>query len=113
MHGGLADLDSGPRAVLVRTPEPQRLRAALAESRLEVAGDFGDGRVRVLGSTTDEVGHVAYANGVELHELSAEASDLEATFLEITREQPPSEGGDGRHPAAGGSDRAVREDVER
>ena len=47
------------------------------------------------------------------HAGSAEASDLEATFLEITREQPPSEGGDGRHPAAGRSDRAVREDVER
>ena len=45
-----------------------------------------DGRLRVEGSTTDEVGHLAHAAGVELHELTPEASDLEKVFLRMTSE---------------------------
>jgi ABC-2 type transport system ATP-binding protein len=42
------------------------------------------GRLRVVGSTPEHVGHAAYTAGVELHELSAEASDLERIFLDMT-----------------------------
>ena len=49
-----------------------------------------DGVLRVEGATTDEVGHLAHGLGVELHQLSAEASDLEQTFLELTGEAGPS-----------------------
>jgi ABC-2 type transport system ATP-binding protein len=83
-QGRLADLDSGPRGVLVRTPEPEKLRAALATASLTVTGEVGSGRLRVIGGTTEQVGHAAYVNGIELHELAAEASDLEKTFLEMT-----------------------------
>jgi hypothetical protein len=69
--------------VLVRTPDPGRLRAALASYRVE---DGDDGRLRVHGCTTDVVGHLAHANGVELHELTAEAGDLERLFLDLTSE---------------------------
>ena len=31
-----------------------------------------------------QVGHLAYAHGVELHELTPEASDLEKVFLDLT-----------------------------
>ena len=31
-----------------------------------------------------DVGHLAHLAGVELHELSAEASDLEKVFLDLT-----------------------------
>jgi hypothetical protein len=79
-QGSLASLDAGPRAVLVRTPTPEPLRAALASYAVSEV----DGRLRVEGSTTDDVGHIAHELGVELHELSAEASDLEQTFLELT-----------------------------
>jgi ABC-2 type transport system ATP-binding protein len=80
-QGRLADLDAGPAAVLVRTPEPDKLRSALPSYSVE---DRDDGRLRILGGTTDQVGHLAYVNGVELHELAAEASDLEKAFLDLT-----------------------------
>jgi uncharacterized NAD-dependent epimerase/dehydratase family protein len=37
--------------------------------------------------TTQEVGHLAHEHGVELHELRAEASDLEKVFLAMTTDQ--------------------------
>lgn len=46
--------------------------------------DDDDGRVRVVGGTPAEVGHAAFVHGVELHELTAEASRLEQAFLEMT-----------------------------
>ena len=82
-QGTLADLESGPAAVLVRTPTPSLLRDALGSTYpvSEV-----DGRLRVEGGTTDQVGHLAHSAGVELHELTAEASDLEKVFLRMTTE---------------------------
>jgi len=83
-QGSLADLEGGPAAVLVRTPTPALLRDALASYAVTEV----DGRLRVEGGTTDEVGHLAHAAGVELHELTAEASDLEKVFLRMTSEVP-------------------------
>jgi ABC-2 type transport system ATP-binding protein len=83
-QGKLADLDSGPRGVLVRTPEPEKLRDALAGEALSTEGEAEDGRIRVVGGTPEQVGHAAFVHGVELHELVAEASDLEKTFLQMT-----------------------------
>jgi ABC-2 type transport system ATP-binding protein len=83
-QGRLEDLDSGPREVLVRTPEPERLRDALAKEDLTVVGIDGSGRLRVVGGTPDVVGHLAFESGVELHELVAAASRLEQVFLELT-----------------------------
>ena len=85
-QGSLASLDAGPTAVLVRTPTPEALRDALAPLPVTEV----DGRLRVEGRTTDEVGHLAHQHGVELHELSAEASHLERTFLELTGEGTPA-----------------------
>ena len=81
-QGKLAELDTGPRSVLVRTPNPQALREAVPGSSVE---NLADGRLRVVGSTPEQVGHAAYANSVELHELAAEASDLEKIFLDMTQ----------------------------
>jgi ABC-2 type transport system ATP-binding protein len=83
-QGALAALDTGPRGVLVRSPEPERLRGALAAASLPVLGETGSGLLRVGGATPAQVGHAAYTAGVELHELVAEASDLERVFLELT-----------------------------
>jgi ABC-2 type transport system ATP-binding protein len=80
-QGPLAELEAGTGAVLVRTPEPERLRDLL--TGYDVQGD-ADGRLRVHGCTTDQVGHLAHVNGVELHELAASANDLERLFLEMT-----------------------------
>jgi ABC-2 type transport system ATP-binding protein len=80
-QGPLAELEAGTGAVLVRTPEPERLRDVL--TGYDVQGD-ADGRLRVHGCTTDQVGHLAHVNGVELHELAASDNDLERLFLEMT-----------------------------
>jgi ABC-2 type transport system ATP-binding protein len=88
-QGTLADLDAGPRDVLVRTPSPEALGDALAAAGLVVAGIDHSGRLRVSGGTTEEVGHAAHRAGVELHELVAEASHLEQVFLELTEEGHP------------------------
>jgi ABC-2 type transport system ATP-binding protein len=82
--GRLDQLDSGPRQVWVRSPEPAKLRAACDRAALVVAGEDPDGRLRISGSTAEEVGHVAYEAGVELHELRAESGGLERAFLELT-----------------------------
>jgi ABC-2 type transport system ATP-binding protein len=83
-QGSLADLEEGSAAVLVRTPTADRLREALGPS-YDVSES--DGVVRVAGVTTQEVGHLAHEHGVELHELRAEASDLEKVFLAMTTDQ--------------------------
>jgi ABC-2 type transport system ATP-binding protein len=83
-QGKLADLDSGPRGVLVRSPEPEKLLDALGAEALVTEGRTDAGQVRVVGGTTEQVGHAAYLHGVELHELVAEPSDLEKTFLQMT-----------------------------
>jgi len=84
-QGKLADLDSGPRGVLVRTPEPERLRDVLARRSMQVRDHDGSGVLLVSGGTAAEVGHVAFTDGVELHQLVEEASDLEQVFLSLTQ----------------------------
>ena len=88
-QGRLVDLDSGPREVLVRTPEPEKLQDALARASFRVLGADASGRLRVAGATTGDVGHVAFQSGVELHELAAEPSRLESVFLELTEGAVP------------------------
>jgi ABC-2 type transport system ATP-binding protein len=95
-QGSLASLEAGPGTVLVRTPTPGLLLAALAP-RTVTSTERG---LRVQGSTTDEVGRLAHQHGVELHELTAESSDLEQIFLSLTSEVGAADGAaDG---AAGG-----------
>jgi ABC-2 type transport system ATP-binding protein len=84
--GSLAELDGGTPDVLVRTPEPEKLRDALATEGLAVEPTEDEGRLRVSGSTPEQVGHLAFAHGVELHHLAAEAGRLEKTFLELTQQ---------------------------
>ncbi|HET7326259.1 MAG TPA: ATP-binding cassette domain-containing protein [Nocardioidaceae bacterium] len=86
-EGTLADLDDpASRGVLVRSPRPDQLRDALRSVSITESGS-DDGLVRVVGATPAEVGAAAFAAGVELHELYAEPSDLERTFLQLTTEE--------------------------
>jgi ABC-2 type transport system ATP-binding protein len=83
-HGPLRELeDPASKAVVVRTPTPERLRDVLREAGLVEAGS-SDATIRVTGSTPAAVGAVAFRHQVELHELFAEPSDLERVFLELT-----------------------------
>jgi ABC-2 type transport system ATP-binding protein len=67
----------------VRSPQAERLRELLAREGAEASVD-GD---RVLTTAPAErVGEIAAANGIVLHELTAEATSLEEAFLELTAE---------------------------
>jgi len=87
----LADLE-GPPTVVVRTPAPAELTAALARADpsltvTEVPGE--EGLLHIGGAAPADVGRIAHGAGVELHELYGKPSDLEEVFLAVTAETPP------------------------
>jgi ABC-2 type transport system ATP-binding protein len=69
------------RRVRVRTPDPEKLLAALDRPDVE-RGD--DGALVILGLEPPVVGAAALVARVELHELVTERPDLERAFLELT-----------------------------
>jgi ABC-2 type transport system ATP-binding protein len=93
VHSGTLDAleSSTTTRVIVRTPTPDVLAAALrADGRPAVVVEQTDaGALAVSGLATDEIGHVAFATGVELHELRGESGDLERVFLELTASGNP------------------------
>ncbi|MBR7829558.1 ATP-binding cassette domain-containing protein [Actinospica sp. MGRD01-02] len=89
-------------AVLVRTPEAEALRAAAGERGWTVADTDLDGALIVTGSTAPEIGELAAARGLVLHELTPQRASLEEAYMELTRET-----GEFAHrpaPAWGGAD---------
>jgi ABC-2 type transport system ATP-binding protein len=68
-------------ATRVRSPQAERLREVLASAGITVTAD-GDHLVAAAPSA--QVGELAAANGIVLHELAPEASTLEQAFLELT-----------------------------
>jgi ABC-2 type transport system ATP-binding protein len=71
-------------SVRVRGRGLERLHAVLAESGHVPREE--DGALMVPGLTTDEVGEMAAANGVVLHELTAQRGSLEEAFMQLTGE---------------------------
>jgi ABC-2 type transport system ATP-binding protein len=88
-RGRLADLEAARSAILVRTPDPERLAEALRAARPDAAFAAADGvpgALRVTGWSTEEVGELAFRARIELHELSNQPADLERLFLDVTQE---------------------------
>ena len=85
LHEGTLDelRGEGSVTVVVSSPTPQKLSAALESLHASVApGD--DGTIVVSGVPAAAVGHAAWQAGVELHQLREVASSLEAAFLQLT-----------------------------
>jgi ABC-2 type transport system ATP-binding protein len=79
----LAELTRNHAAdVRVRTPDADRLRAALEAQGAQVRA--ADGVLHVSGLTPPGIGRTALREAVELHELVQEESDLEQVFLSLT-----------------------------
>jgi ABC-2 type transport system ATP-binding protein len=74
---------AGAGDVQVRTPEPEKLAAALRNGGADVTAD-GPDALRVFGSTAAQVGDVALAAGIPLHLLTIDQPDLEDVFLDLT-----------------------------
>ena len=77
--------DGGPSEVIVRGPEINKLTSHKDWNIRE--GD--DGALIISGVSAAEVGHRAFVESIELHELREKIPDLEAMFLGLTS----SEGG--------------------
>jgi ABC-2 type transport system ATP-binding protein len=81
--------DFGSALVVVRTPQAERLQAALstqppADSTPVTVTRRPDGSLSVAGLSAQLIGHVAFTEGCELHELTTQSQDLERVFLELT-----------------------------
>jgi ABC-2 type transport system ATP-binding protein len=84
-HATMAEVEAmAAGETRVRSPDAARLASLLAEAGVE-ARSIGDGSLGVA-AATERVGEVAAANGVVLHELTAERATLEEVFLELTSE---------------------------
>jgi len=82
--GSLADLTArSSRIVRVRSPRKDDLHKLLTKGGAKVVPET-DGSLLVHNSDTATVGTFAFANSIELHELTNERSDLEQIFLELT-----------------------------
>ena len=68
--------------IFVRTPNPDGLMRALQAAGL--AASVSGAGVAVTAGSTDHVGAIAFANGIEVHELVARRASLEEAFLELT-----------------------------
>ncbi|MGP4110160.1 ATP-binding cassette domain-containing protein [Streptomyces sp. 4N509B] len=68
--------------VLVRTPQPQRMREALLGAGIETgAGD--DGSLEAVGVEPETVGELAARHGVTVYEISPRTASLEEAFLRL------------------------------
>ena len=94
---------SSGHTVRVRTPEPDLLARAVADAGARITGppaagpaaggpsaagpDGSPGRLGELdvsGLTEEQIGDIAFANGIRLHHLSASRASLEHAFMELT-----------------------------
>jgi ABC-2 type transport system ATP-binding protein len=86
-QGTLDELTHGVEApIWVRTPEPERLRAALVAREVVDAqpAETGGGWLEVRGATLEDVGTTAAENGLPVFELYRPRQSLEQVFMELT-----------------------------
>jgi ABC-2 type transport system ATP-binding protein len=72
--------------VRVRTPQAATLRPLLAAQGIQADPDGAD-QLIATGTTTEAVGQTAAAAGIVIYEMSAERSNLEDVFLQLTTQQ--------------------------
>jgi ABC-2 type transport system ATP-binding protein len=72
--------------VRVRSPQAAELRGLLVAPDVTVAA-LDPGFLEVRGLTAAQIGDVAAASGIALHELTPQQASLEDAFMELTREE--------------------------
>jgi ABC-2 type transport system ATP-binding protein len=85
-QGALSELAGRQAWVSIQTPQADRLLAALARTGIEQTRiqRTGPDQLRVIGLGAAEIGRLALAERVELHQLITEHSDLEQTYFALT-----------------------------
>ena len=106
--GTIDELSAGTSVAVVRGPDLQPLKTALIAAGLSGTSE-ADGSLRVRADELSRIGHLAFANNVELHELRLEQFDLERLFFALTEgAHRGAELGDGHmHDVGMPDDRAV------
>jgi ABC-2 type transport system ATP-binding protein len=70
-------------SVRVRTPSADELVRAVS-AKGATAGVDDDGAIEVRGMTIEEIGDLAFSEGLRLHELTTVRASLEEAFMELT-----------------------------
>jgi ABC-2 type transport system ATP-binding protein len=76
---------SGLNTVLVRSPQAAHLATLIAATGATVATGKPS-ELTVTGASTDEIGDLAAANKITVHELSLHQASLEEAFMELTHD---------------------------
>ena len=71
--------------VHVRSPQAERLRDLVAGPTVQAAL-VGANRLEVIGMSSDDIGNLAAANAIALHELTPQQASLEEAFMTLTRD---------------------------
>jgi len=74
---------SSGAAVRVRTPSAVEFAAAITAKGATAATD-ADGALEVRGMSIEEIGDLAFTEGIRLHELALLRASLEEAFMELT-----------------------------
>jgi ABC-2 type transport system ATP-binding protein len=72
--------------VRVRTPQPQRLSAALAADGVTIVSGKEAEMLEVKGLRAAEIGDLAAEHGIAVHELTPEQASLEEAFMRLTHD---------------------------
>jgi ABC-2 type transport system ATP-binding protein len=70
----------------VRTPQPQRLSAALAADGVTIVSGKEAELLEVKGLRAAEIGDLAAEHGIAVHELTPEQASLEEAFMRLTHD---------------------------
>jgi ABC-2 type transport system ATP-binding protein len=86
-------------AVRVRTPSADQLIRAVS-AKGATAGPGDDGSVEVRGMPAEQVGDLAFTEGIRLHELTTVRASLEEAFMELTADSVEYHADAPGHPAS-------------
>lgn len=78
--------------VLVRSPDAEKLQQAIAASGVS-SSSVSPGQLEVAGLSAAQIGDVALANGIAIHELTPRQASLEEAFMELTNDSVEYHGG--------------------
>jgi ABC-2 type transport system ATP-binding protein len=90
--GSIAELTAGSDSVIARSPNLPALHGALTGQPIQVE-PVDQTAIRIRGLSAEQVGHLAFTAGVELHELSNQRFDLEELFFALTSDSSGPQGG--------------------
>ena len=90
-QGPVQSLTAAGAGVLVRTPRPDVLRDGAVPRGADRRRGAGRSAL-VDGADAAQVGEIAFAAGVPLHELAPRSTSLEEAFLALTTDAPPEVG---------------------